>query len=290
MYGYIRPLKPELKIREFELYKAAYCGLCHSLGKSYGPLARFAVSYDCALPALMASADAGELCNKRCPAAFGRKKPCLCQKEGMELSAAATMLLLRHKLADTVRDSGFFKRTVSKTLLWLWKRKFARAEQTWPEFAQNAEACLAGLTETELSPPGRATVLDGSADCFAKVTAAFSLMRPEGTERRLWHEIYYHIGRVVYILDAADDFARDRKTKSYNPVLLRYDIPEGAELLPPDIREKLTETLELSLASAAAAFELLTPNAATPIVGNIIYLGLPETVSRVLNKTEKEKA
>jgi hypothetical protein len=28
MFGYIEPLKCELKVHEFETYKAYYCGLC----------------------------------------------------------------------------------------------------------------------------------------------------------------------------------------------------------------------------------------------------------------------
>ena len=36
MFGYVRPLKSELKIREFGQFEAAYCGLCHTLGREYG--------------------------------------------------------------------------------------------------------------------------------------------------------------------------------------------------------------------------------------------------------------
>ena len=31
MFGYIAVNKPELKIREFDRYRAWYCGLCHAL-------------------------------------------------------------------------------------------------------------------------------------------------------------------------------------------------------------------------------------------------------------------
>ncbi|MFT9057020.1 MAG: DUF5685 family protein, partial [Ethanoligenens sp.] len=30
MFGYVKPFKPELKIREFEAYRAVYCGMCHT--------------------------------------------------------------------------------------------------------------------------------------------------------------------------------------------------------------------------------------------------------------------
>ena len=46
MFGYIRPLKDELKVREFNRYKACYCGLCHTLKEQYGAFARNILSYD----------------------------------------------------------------------------------------------------------------------------------------------------------------------------------------------------------------------------------------------------
>ena len=46
MFGYVKACTPELKIKEFETYKAVYCSLCKKLGKSYGILSRFTLSYD----------------------------------------------------------------------------------------------------------------------------------------------------------------------------------------------------------------------------------------------------
>ena len=41
MFGYVRPDAPELKIREFERFRACYCGLCHEMSRKYGTAARF---------------------------------------------------------------------------------------------------------------------------------------------------------------------------------------------------------------------------------------------------------
>ena len=42
MFGYIIVHKPELKIREYETYKASYCGLCRSLKKRHGRIGQMA--------------------------------------------------------------------------------------------------------------------------------------------------------------------------------------------------------------------------------------------------------
>ena len=54
MFGYVRPHKQELLVREFEQYKGAYCQLCRQLGKDYGWTARLTLSYDCTFYALLA--------------------------------------------------------------------------------------------------------------------------------------------------------------------------------------------------------------------------------------------
>ena len=55
MYGYIRILKPELKFREYDDYRACYCGLCEALHRQYGSLARCTISYDMTFLVLLLS-------------------------------------------------------------------------------------------------------------------------------------------------------------------------------------------------------------------------------------------
>ena len=31
MFGFVRPYKDELKVKDYELFRSVYCGLCHSL-------------------------------------------------------------------------------------------------------------------------------------------------------------------------------------------------------------------------------------------------------------------
>ena len=40
MFGYVRPNRDELKVRELRDYEALYCGLCHALGRLHGFFAR----------------------------------------------------------------------------------------------------------------------------------------------------------------------------------------------------------------------------------------------------------
>ena len=46
MFGYVRTVPSELRLREYECYRAYYCGLCRSMGKCTGACSRLTLSYD----------------------------------------------------------------------------------------------------------------------------------------------------------------------------------------------------------------------------------------------------
>ena len=111
MYGYIRPLKAELKVREFEAYHAMYCGLCRTLGKRYGLAARFLVSYDltylCCL--LDGSAETWQQERCFCPANPFCKKDCTGRSNALDYAADLTVLLGWQKFRDAAEDEQAFK-------------------------------------------------------------------------------------------------------------------------------------------------------------------------------------
>ena len=56
VFGYIRVRESELRVRELSLYRAAYCGLCRSLGRECGQVSRIYLSYDLTFMALVRAA------------------------------------------------------------------------------------------------------------------------------------------------------------------------------------------------------------------------------------------
>ena len=46
MYGYVVVNKPELKIKEYDVYRSYYCGLCDELKERYGVNGQLSISYD----------------------------------------------------------------------------------------------------------------------------------------------------------------------------------------------------------------------------------------------------
>lgn len=46
MFGYVNVCKDELKIKDYNLWKSYYCGLCKCLGKRYNNIIRLGLNYD----------------------------------------------------------------------------------------------------------------------------------------------------------------------------------------------------------------------------------------------------
>lgn len=46
MFGYIVMNKPEIKMKDFDMYRTFYCGLCRELREKYGISGQITLSYD----------------------------------------------------------------------------------------------------------------------------------------------------------------------------------------------------------------------------------------------------
>jgi len=279
MYGYIRPVKAELRLREYETYRSAYCGLCEALKREYGPLARFAVNYDMTfLVMLLGCTPSGR--KKRCPAHLLRKRLCIGCDQQMITAADITVILAWWKLRDNHRDAGGVGILPSGLLSLFLAPAYRKARHKQPGFATLTENCLRELSKLEQE---QCDSLDRTADCFARILSEAA--SGEGDSFRIARDILYHVGRCIYLLDALDDFEEDMRCGSYNPLRFRY---ASAELSEANKRE-VQGQINLSQHRASASLALREPDLWTPILENIVFLGIPHAVENVLSGKKDSK-
>jgi hypothetical protein len=270
VFGYVRPYKPELRFKDWELFRAAYCGVCHSLQARYGLLSRLFLHYDFALLALVLQDSAVPCQQRRCLAHPFRKRPSQTPNEGAIRAADAGILLLCGKWEDAVRDERGVRRLAGKLALFLFRRKRRKAEAVRPGFAQTLRRCLDELHALE---EAKSPSLDAAADTFARI------LRALGEGHRAKESLLYHLGRILYLLDAADDYPEDARKGRYNPILYRYET--GGAALTEDISAALTATADQSCAQALLALELLPELPGYAVVENILGLGLPAALETI---------
>lgn len=280
MLGYVKACKPELKIKEFEIYKAVYCSLCKKLGKNYGILSRFTLSYDFTFLALLnMSLQDGCVCfeQKRC--AFNPLKKCNCCKDdtSLDMPAAAAMIMLYYKILDNIADEHGIKKIGYYILKPIFSRAHKKASHDYPEIES---AVSEYISEQNALEKDDCKSIDQAADPTAKVMEKIlSLCSDDLSQKRILKRLGYCMGRYIYLLDAAVDLPDDIKNKSYN--VLKYGCDSEAKKYA---KEKITPQLYFCVNEAAKAFELLDVKKYKSIIGNIIYLGLEETFTKELNK------
>ncbi len=275
MFGYVKACKPELKIKEYETYKAVYCSLCKKLGKSYGILSRFTLSYDFTFLALL-NMSLTDGCDgfeqKRC--AFNPLKKCnYCKNyDAIDMPAAAAMIMLYYKILDNIADERGFK----KLGYWFLKPTFSSAHKKAAKQYPDIECAVAEYIAAQNTlEKNDCTSIDEAADPTAKVMEKIlSLCSDNDMQKRVLSRLGYCLGRYIYLLDATVDLPEDKKSGSYN-VLKNID--------EPDVKERIKGQLYFCINEAAKAFELLDIKKYKTILGNIIYLGLEETFLKELN-------
>ena len=281
MFGYVRPADGHLTAEDKSRFQAAYCGLCRSLGRRYGLAARMILNYDLAFLAMLLSREPEcPTAHCRCPAHPIRGCDALEGQDAFDTAADLSVILTWWQLKDGVADHGFFRGLPYRAALLLLRRAYRKARARRPGF----DACTqAHLEELARLVAGQCPSIDRAADAFAALLARASEEEADPVRRRVLRQLLYHLGRWVYLVDAADDLKKDVKSGSYNPLVYRFHAEGGT--LTADDKAALAATLDSSVRAMAAAFELADFGPWRAIIESVLYEGLYAVGAAVLNGT-----
>lgn len=274
MFGYIRISKGELKVKEYEFYKAVYCTLCKTMGKEYTIFSRFTLSYDFTFLALLnlAMQDGCDMVERK-HCVFNPLKKCIYCKDNKDIKtpSAAAMILTYYKILDNISDEKGFKKFGYRLIKPIFKSSYKKAAKNYPEIDEIAREYITAQNKAEEN-------VDCSLDAAADPTAValsklFAILSDDNSQKRVLERLGYCMGRYIYLIDAYCDLEEDIKKKSFNPLKTREEP-----------KKLITQQLYFSINEACRAFELLELKKYKNILGNILYLGLEETFEKEINK------
>lgn len=288
MFGYIRAARPELRVREAEYYQSTYCGLCRSMGKCTGQCSRLTLSYDFAFLALVRMALAStcpHFRRRRCIAHPFRRRRMMERNAELDLCARAAAILAYEKCRDDVADEKGLRRLAARCRVIFLFGAYRRAKKHLPDLADTVRGHLSRLSAIEKE---RQASVDLPAAVFGDLLADAVAYGLTGNDAALAQSIGRSVGKFIYIADAADDYEKDAKSGAYNPFFLLY----GADF-SPERKENVEAALVLGLADLESALDLLDGSGQPErraLLTNILYLGMPATVKKVLyGDTGKEE-
>ena len=277
MFGYVIANQNELKLKEYERYRAYYCGLCRTLRRRYGTMGQMLLSYDLTFLYILLEAlyevpltDTKKRCAVH-PAARHR----MLFNEVAEYTADMCVLLSYHKLADDWKDERSIKGRAGADLL---RRSFRKVEKEYPKQAQAVRECMQLLSRYESE---NETDLDKVSGLTGHMLAAvFGWKKDEWTDELM--SVGFYLGKYIYLLDAYDDLGTDLKKKRYN-VWTSYRTRRDFEAL-------VENTLTMMMSECARYFERLPIVQDADILRNILYSGVWTKYRQLKNKEEKENA
>ena len=279
MFGYIKPDIPELRVKENELYKATYCGLCRTMGKCTGCMSRLTLSYDFAFLALIRMVTdnvRGEIKMRRCMVHPFKKRPMVEINESLEFCAKASVILTKMKLKDNINDSHGLAKLKAK-IAGLVSIFFKKTDKELKPLEEKVGECIDNLTKLEKESSDS---IDQTANTFGDLLGSVASFGYDSSLNRILYEVGYHLGKWIYVIDAIDDMKDDLKKRSYNVLINSY----GNELTAED-KEALYCAMMLELDAMSKSMELIDFSQhrdIEEIIKNIIYSGMVKETRKVL--------
>lgn len=281
VFGYVRPPLEALPKEEADRFRRAYCGLCHTLGERYGPAARMILNYDFTyLAILLSEGTEGASCRRRCVSSPVQPRDYQPATPALELAADESVILAYWQLRDGVEDHGLWKGLGYRASAFALRGPYRKAAAARPDFDAKVRQQLAALAALERE---KCPSMDRAADSFAQLLAAAAADVSDPVRRRVLEQMLYHLGRWVYLIDAADDLQKDAASGNYNPVALRYGLTGGK--WDEESRRAFAKTLDHSIHMIATAFELWDFGVWRPLLESTVYTGLFAVGRAVLEGT-----
>ena len=293
MFGYIKAFKPELKIKDFEIYKSIYCSLCKNLGENYGLLSRFLLNYDFTFLSLVSISVSGQcegFIQKKC--VFNPLKKCsFCKgsKSHFDFASACLVIMFYYKLKDDIADSKFFIKFSKLALLPFAKKLLSKAEKIYPDVADNIKQYIDKQNKIESA---LCFSIDEATEPSAEMLSfIFSKLTDITNEKRILERLGYLLGRFIYILDAADDLKKDFKSKNYNVFIISSKLTEYDEAKIKLLKSQATDVLTRTYYEILNTYALLDIFLYKPLIDNIITDGLLNQINILTgeSRTDNER-
>lgn len=281
MFGYVKPDIPELKVRDNELYKASYCGLCRAMGKCTGCVSRLTLNYDFAFLALVRTVlenIKGEIKMRRCVVHPLKKRPMLEKNPALEYSAKTSVILTKLKLKDNINDSHGMSRIKAK-IAGIVSIFFKKTDKNLIPLEKKVSECIEKLSQYEKD---NSDSIDETAETFGTLLAEVSSFGLDGSKYRMAYDIGRHLGRWIYVIDALDDMKDDIKNRSFNPIVNAY----GENASKEDL-QSVKSALNLELEAMSKTVELIDFSFHADverIIKNTIYDGMKNKTEEIFEK------
>ncbi len=269
MFGYVKTDFPHLYVKDTVLYKAMYCGLCKGIGKSCGQKGRLLLNYDLTFLSVFLHNIMGEdvkIEQQKCVVHQIKKRPIAIPDKLTERIAALNVIMAYHKLKDDVIDSG--KGRVGKAFFTSCYKKARALEPVLDDIVDKRYKDLLKYENTN------GDSIDMAADPFGNMIKDVVKVISKEKYSDEMEKLSYNLGKWVYLIDALDDFDKDRRKKNFNVFVNAYKDVDSKEQLVSKYQSDLIGIFSSVLGEINQATNSLQFNFNHDLIDNVLMRGL----------------
>ncbi|MEY7999262.1 DUF5685 family protein [Clostridium sp. Mt-5] len=283
MFGYITPYKMELKIKDYEKFKAYYCGLCRSIKHNIGNVPRIFLNYDMTFLTILLDSlenDRQIYVKKRCILHPMRKKVILKDNISLKYAAFCNISLTYFKLLDNVNDD---MSTTSKILSFYLKKYLNAMPEGFKKNFTDINHKLQNLYSLEKNSENKS--IDALAHPFGELTGFILSSFKNNENKDNLYFLGYNLGKWIYIIDALDDLRSDISHGKFNAINQCFNCEN---LCCEKFLKKIEPRIDFILGTCAAqcmnAFNKLPIKRNEELLYNIIQYGLLDKMDKVFRR------
>ena len=294
MFGYLTPLKAELKVKDFTRFRSYYCGLCLHLKSSAGNIPRMVLNYDMTFLAVLLdslSLKEPDFKLKRCIVHPLEKKPVVMNNDALQYSAAMNLTLYYHKIKDDIEDDNNIKSMVLEKILYPYQKKINKSIEDINSIIKSNLKNLRDL-ENNKNFSSIDEICHPFSDIVGNILKAYpnELINDGDELRNYLYSLGYTLGKWIYLIDAFDDLKNDMKNKKFNPINFLYNNSNASfEELVSLVKDRIEFNILNCSYNCKDILEKLPLKRNEDILKNILELGMMDKYLGVLNNTRENK-
>lgn len=220
IFGYLKPYRNELKLKHLNEYKKAYCTLCYGLRKNTGFLSTVLLNYESVflyifLEGLSDNNETSDV-KFRCPTNPLKKVESEIDNQLLEYASYINYSLILLKVIDNCRDSNNVLYKLGLALL-SRNKKYSKLRQKY----NHIDAKIRGLyDELYQLEKNNCQDFDECSATMGKVLCEIVeyYLLTENIECEDAKDFAKHLGMWIYLIDAYDDYEKDIKKRTFNPL------------------------------------------------------------------------
>ena len=214
MFGFVTASYKELTKAQYDRYGGVYCGICRQIRARASQMARLGLSYDMAFLALMLMSlyEPEETSGPLHCAAHPLRKRDWVDNEFVRYAADMNVALAYYKAQDDWSDD---RKPGAKLMAKVFGKTMPELQQRYPRQCQAISHCIRELSALEKA---HCPNPDETANTFGRLMGELLVYR-EDFWSPILRAVGHHLGRFIYLADAAVDYRADQKKNRYNPFL-----------------------------------------------------------------------